>query len=157
MGQAQNRSLRKYSYYNYDQLMFQRLHNIRQGPRSVAEYSTEFFLLITRVDLQDSERQLVARFTACLRQQIQHTINLFNPLTLSEAHQQALTIESQYKNTFLWSTTRPARTTTPQPTANSTDASIPPKSDTAIVHFTDRVAPRPSSLCCFSCGKIGHR
>ncbi|XP_013617438.1 PREDICTED: uncharacterized protein LOC106323941 [Brassica oleracea var. oleracea] len=37
--------------YNYDQLMFQRLHNIRQGSRSVADYSTEFFLLLTRVDI----------------------------------------------------------------------------------------------------------
>uniref|UniRef100_A0A0D3E7H1 Retrotransposon gag domain-containing protein n=1 Tax=Brassica oleracea var. oleracea TaxID=109376 RepID=A0A0D3E7H1_BRAOL len=86
--------------YNYDQLMFQRLHTIRQGTRSVAEYSTEFFLLLTRVEIQDSERQLVARFTAGLRQQLQHTITLFHPLPLSEAHQQALTIEAQTKSSF---------------------------------------------------------
>ena len=80
--------------YKYDQLMFQRLHNICQGSRFVVEYSTKFFLLLTQVDIQDYERQLAVRFTAGLRQQIQHTINLFNPLTLSEAHQQALTIEN---------------------------------------------------------------
>ncbi|XP_026458636.1 uncharacterized protein LOC113359176 [Papaver somniferum] len=101
--------------YNYDQLMFQRLHTIRQGTRSVADYSTEFFLLLHRVDVQDSERQLVARFTAGLRQQIQHTINLFNPLTLSEAHQQALTIEAQTKSSFSsWSSIRSLRPNTPQ-------------------------------------------
>lgn len=59
------------------------------------EYSTEFFLLLTRIDIRDSEQQLVARFVGGLRQQIQHTLNLFRPLSVSEAHQQALTIEAQ--------------------------------------------------------------
>ena len=30
----------KFLPYNYDRLMFQRLHNIRQGTRLVAKYST---------------------------------------------------------------------------------------------------------------------
>uniref|UniRef100_A0A0D2ZZQ9 Retrotransposon gag domain-containing protein n=1 Tax=Brassica oleracea var. oleracea TaxID=109376 RepID=A0A0D2ZZQ9_BRAOL len=107
--------------YNYDQLMFQRLHTIRQGTRSVADYSTEFFLLLNRVDIQDSECQLVARFTAGLRQQIQHTLNLFNPLTLSEAHQQALTIEAQTKSSFSsWTNARSSRPNQTQPTAEDT-------------------------------------
>uniref|UniRef100_A0A0D3APF9 Retrotransposon gag domain-containing protein n=1 Tax=Brassica oleracea var. oleracea TaxID=109376 RepID=A0A0D3APF9_BRAOL len=105
--------------------MFQRLHTIRQGTRSVAEYSTEFFLLLTRVDIQDSERQLVARFTAGLHQQIQHTINLFNPLTLAEAHQQALTIESQTRGNLSWTTSRSTRPTQQQQTANPTDDTLP--------------------------------
>lgn len=83
--------------YNYNQLMFQRLQNLCQGSRTVEEYATEFFLLLNRIDLRDSDTQLVVRFTGGLRQQIQHTINLFNPLTLSEAHQQALTVAAQNK------------------------------------------------------------
>ena len=143
--------------YNYDQTMFQRLHNIRQGPRSVADYSTEFFLLLTRVDIQDSERQLVARFTAGLRQQIQHTINLFIPLTLAEAHQQAVTIEAQTKTGSLsWTSSRPVRTT-PLPTAPvASDDTSSAKTETAIVPLDTRQT-RPSSLRCFSCGEIGHR
>lgn len=74
--------------------MFQRLHHLRQGTRTVEEYSTEFFLLLNRIDLQDSDSQLVARYIGGLRQQIQHTLNLFNPLTLAEAHQQAITVEA---------------------------------------------------------------
>lgn len=143
--------------YNYDQLMFQRLHTIRQGTRSVAEYSTEFFLLLTRVDIQDSERQLVARFTAGLRQQIQHTINLFNPLTLSEAHQQALTIEAQTKNNFSWTNARQTRLVSQQQSSNPTDDAPPQQPETAIVPFGDKTQARPSSLRCFSCGEIGHR
>ena len=72
--------------YNYDQLMFQRLQHLRQGSRTVEEYATEFFLLLNIIDLHDSDRQLVARFVGGVQQQIQHTLNLFNPLTLSEAH-----------------------------------------------------------------------
>lgn len=36
--------------YNYDQLMFQRFQNLRQGNRTVEEYATEFFMMINRVD-----------------------------------------------------------------------------------------------------------
>lgn len=69
--------------------MFQRLQNLRLGSRTVDEYATECFLLLNRIDLHDSVSQLVARFVGGLGQQIQHTLNLFNPLTLYEAHQQA--------------------------------------------------------------------
>ncbi|XP_026451937.1 uncharacterized protein LOC113352319 [Papaver somniferum] len=141
--------------YNYDQLMFQRLHTIRQGTRSVADYSTEFFLLLNRVDIQDSERQLVARFTVGLRQQIKHTINLFHPLTLSEAHQQALTIEAQTKLSFLsWSTVRSSR---PNHNPTATDDVVSVKADTPIVPALDNRQTRPNSIRCFSCGDIGHR
>ncbi|XP_026383818.1 uncharacterized protein LOC113279341 [Papaver somniferum] len=141
--------------YNYDQLMFQCLHTIRQGTRSVADYSTKVFLLLNRVDIQDSERQLVARFTAGLRQQIQHTINLFHPLTLSEAHQQALTIEAQTKSSFSsWSTVRSSR---PNHTPTATDDVVSVKADTPIVPALDNRQTRPNSLRCFSCGDIGHR
>ncbi|XP_026399622.1 uncharacterized protein LOC113295507 [Papaver somniferum] len=133
-------------------LMFQRLHTIRQGTRSVADYSTEFFLLLNRVDIQDSERQLVARFTVGLRQQIQHTINLFHPLTLSEAHQQSLTIEAQTKSS--WSTVRSSR---PNHTPTATDDVDSVKADTPIVPALDNRQTRPNSLRCFSCGDIGHR
>ncbi|XP_026416607.1 uncharacterized protein LOC113312054 [Papaver somniferum] len=123
--------------------------------RSVADYSTEFFLLLNRVDIQDSERQMVARFTAGLRQQIQHTINLFHPLTLSEAHQQALTIEAQTKSSFSsWSTVRSSR---PNHTPTATDEAVSVKADTPIVPALDNRQTRLNSLRWFYCGDIGHR
>ena len=54
--------------YNYDQLMFQKLQNLRQGSRTVDEYATEFFKMINRVEVRDSEEQLVMRFIGGLRQ-----------------------------------------------------------------------------------------
>lgn len=98
--------------FNYDHIMFQRLQNLRQGTRTVEEYSTEFFLLLTRIDIRDSEQQLVARFVGGLRQKIQHTLNLFHTLSVSEAHQQALTIEAQTKGNYAaWSSPRTSAST----------------------------------------------
>lgn len=40
-------------------------------------------------------QQLVPRFVGGLRQQSQFTLNLFRLQTISEAHQQAMTLEAQ--------------------------------------------------------------
>ena len=65
--------------YNYDQLMFQKLQNLRQGTKTVDEYVTEFFKMINMVEVWDSEEQLVMRFIGGLCQQIQFTLNLCRP------------------------------------------------------------------------------
>ncbi|KAL1191109.1 hypothetical protein V5N11_014180 [Cardamine amara subsp. amara] len=80
---------------NYDQVMFQRFHTLQQGEDSVEKYSTQFFSLLTRVDLHDSDQQIVTRFVCGLRKNIRGHLNLLNPLTVAEAHQQALALEAQ--------------------------------------------------------------
>ncbi|XP_009106784.1 uncharacterized protein LOC103832518 [Brassica rapa] len=144
--------------YNYEHLMFQKLQHLRQGNRTVEEYATEFFLLLNRIDLHDSEHQIVARFIGGLRQQIQHTLNLFNPLTIAEAHQQALTVEAQNKTTSSpWSANRQQRSS---PTTNAaTAATLPvnPLTDTAIVPVEQNRPNRTTTLRCFACGELGHR
>lgn len=72
----QNQMKKTFLPFNYDQVMFQKLQNLRQDNRSIEEYSTEFFFMINRIDLQDSESQVIAGFIGGLRQQIQHTLNL---------------------------------------------------------------------------------
>ncbi|CAA7046444.1 unnamed protein product [Microthlaspi erraticum] len=144
--------------YNYEHLMFQKLQNLKQGSRSVEEYATEFFLLITRIDLQDSEQQLVARFVGGLRQNIQHTLNLFNPLSVAEAHQQALTVETQTRvNYSPWSSARTPRTVTgsllPSPAPIPETPALKPETALVPADFPRR----PGTLRCFSCGEIGHR
>ena len=73
--------------------MYQRLQNLRQGTRSVDDYTTEFYQLIVRNDLQESQDHLVSRYCGGLRVQILEVVNLFDPVTVSEAHQRALQVE----------------------------------------------------------------
>ena len=56
--------------------------------------------MINRVEVCDTEEQLTMRLTGGLRQQIQFTLNLFQPQSIYEAHQQAMTAEAKNKNGF---------------------------------------------------------
>lgn len=98
----------------------------------------------------------MARFNGGLRQQIQHTLNLFNPLTLSEAHQQALTVETQNRSSSSsWSAPRqrqPTTTTTPTTNTNTTTPA-----DTAIIPAEQTRPACTGTIRCFSCGELGQR
>ena len=58
--------------------------------RSMEDYATEFYQLISRNEVHETEDQLVARYIGGLRVQIQEIVNLFNPISVSAAHQRAL-------------------------------------------------------------------
>ncbi|KAJ0735706.1 putative nucleotidyltransferase, Ribonuclease H [Helianthus annuus] len=81
--------------HNFQRLMYQRLQNLKQGAKSVDDYTTEFYQLIARNDIQEPEEQLVSRYIGGLRVQIMEDVNLFDPLTIPEAHQRALAFEKQ--------------------------------------------------------------
>ncbi|XP_056847412.1 uncharacterized protein LOC108830965 [Raphanus sativus] len=144
--------------YNYEQLMFQKLQNLRQGSRTVDEYATEFFKIMNRVEIRDTEQQLVMRFVGGLRQQIQATLNLFRPQTVSEAHQQAITVEAQTRSNYQpWSGNRQSR-------QNTTTSAVPSSSDNSTAKTEATNTPsdaqrqqRPGGVRCFSCCELGHR
>ena len=50
--------------------MYQRLQNLKQNAKSMDEYTTEFYQLIARNELQEIEDQLVARYIGGFRAQI---------------------------------------------------------------------------------------
>nr|GFC95265.1 reverse transcriptase domain-containing protein [Tanacetum cinerariifolium] len=41
--------------HNYQRLMYQQLQNLKQGTKSVEDYTIEFFQLIARNDIQETE------------------------------------------------------------------------------------------------------
>ncbi|PKI31978.1 hypothetical protein CRG98_047631 [Punica granatum] len=71
--------------------------NLRQGSRLVDKYTSEFYQLVARNEFQETEDQLLARYIGRLRVQLQDTINLFDPVSVSFAHQRALIVERQLK------------------------------------------------------------
>ncbi|XP_013650417.1 uncharacterized protein LOC106354924 [Brassica napus] len=151
--------------YNFECLLFQKFHNIRQGVHSVEEYANEFYQMLTRVDIQDSEDQLVARFIAGLRPQLQNMLHQFDPGSVSEARQRALLVEQKsWYNANQWTGNTHQRNTITVSDDTKTSSDL----DTSTGnHATNRpteaattVEPRPSrpnALCCFTCGESGHR
>lgn len=73
--------------YNYERTLYNKLQNLRQGSRKVDEYASDFFEMIARTKLLETEDQLVSRFIGGLRTQLQIPMQQFNPVTVSEAHQ----------------------------------------------------------------------
>ncbi|GJV67926.1 putative nucleotidyltransferase, ribonuclease H, partial [Tanacetum coccineum] len=53
--------------HNYQRQMYQRLQNLKQGSKSVEDYTTEFYQLIARNDIQEIKDQLVSRYISGLR------------------------------------------------------------------------------------------
>ncbi|XP_013632587.1 PREDICTED: uncharacterized protein LOC106338076 [Brassica oleracea var. oleracea] len=150
--------------YNFERLLFQKFHNIRQGTRSVEDYANEFYQILTRVDIQDSEDQLVARFVAGLRPQLQNMLHQFDPGSVAEARQRALLVEQQARiSTGQWTgNTRPRTiTTTTDDTKSSTGRDT---TGTRVDTRPTETAPaaieprpsRPNALRCFTCGERGH-
>lgn len=48
--------------HNYTRTLYQNLQNLRQGAKTVEEYTTEFYQLLARNDLGETEEQLVSRY-----------------------------------------------------------------------------------------------
>ncbi|GJY12855.1 putative nucleotidyltransferase, ribonuclease H [Tanacetum coccineum] len=66
--------------------MYQRLQNVKQGTKSVKDYTTKFYQLIARNDIQETNDQLVSLYIGSLRVQIMDSVNMFDPVTLSDAY-----------------------------------------------------------------------
>jgi hypothetical protein len=79
--------------HNYLRTMYQSLKNWSQGSKSVDECTEEFQKLLARVDLSESDDQIVSQYIGGLRTQIQDMVNLFDPVNISSTHQRALLVE----------------------------------------------------------------
>ena len=71
----------KYLPLNYRQDTYLKIQNFKQQDLSVEEYSTEFENLIINGDLQESEKQVIARYLVGLRFDIVRVI-LCSQITL---------------------------------------------------------------------------
>ncbi|CAL9232869.1 unnamed protein product, partial [Arabidopsis halleri] len=148
--------------HNYDRTVYNKLQNLKQGSRSVDEYAEEFYLLITRNVIFDSQLQLVSRFIGGLRTQLQNAMSQFDPSSVAEAHRRAASFEQQFRSSS-WSA--------PTSKTRLQDQSSPPQTSTtreqgATPEVVTRAPPeeqglrrstRPNALRCYACGEAGHR
>ncbi|GJS89136.1 putative nucleotidyltransferase, ribonuclease H [Tanacetum coccineum] len=142
--------------HNYQQLMYQRLQNMKQGTKFVEDYTTEFYQLIARNDIQETDDQLVSRYIGGLRVQIMDSVNMFDPVTLSDAYQRALAFEKQ--NRRVKSSSSPTITGGSSSSGNVTSRFVP--NQTKVGGGSTGPIPKgveSSGLKCFNCGEPGHR
>ena len=137
--------------YNYQSLMYQRLQNLRQGMRTVNDYADEFYQLIVRNDIMETEEQLTARYIGGLRMQIQDMVNMFNPMSVAEAHQKALAWEKQGRqgsSVFTGSNN--------QNKGASSSANVSKTVNKPIVNEAAK-AKVNNSIKCYNCQEFGHK
>jgi hypothetical protein len=80
--------------FNYTQTPYKNLHNLRQL-NSVDDHTEKFYDLNCRLDLQDIEKQQVARYLSGLKPPIQDALCMYPIWSISEAYNRALIIEKQ--------------------------------------------------------------
>nr|XP_043630172.1 uncharacterized protein LOC122601481 [Erigeron canadensis] len=141
--------------HNYRRLMYQRLQNLKQGSKSVEDYTTEFYQLIARNDIQETEEQLVSRYIGGLRVQIMDFVNMFDPVTLSEAHQRALVYEKQNRRVggSSFGVSEGSSGSGPSSSRFVPNQAKQSGGNTAPVSK----GASTSGLKCFNCGDSGHR
>ncbi|GJW91386.1 putative nucleotidyltransferase, ribonuclease H [Tanacetum coccineum] len=111
--------------------------------------------LIARNDIQETEDQLVSRYIGGLRVQIMDSVNMFDPMTLSDAYQRALAFEKQ--NRRVGSSSSPAITSASSlGNVASRFAPSQAKVGGGNIGPVSR-ASGSSGLKCFNCGEPGHR
>ncbi|KAE8655824.1 putative CCCH-type zinc finger family protein [Hibiscus syriacus] len=128
--------------FGYTQTLFQRLHALRQGTRSVDDYTEEFYQLVARNDLSETEEQMVERYLGGLRQPLQDVLSLHSLWSVSEAYQRALAVEKQQNRRQVIRNDHNSRPVRHQ---DSRPAQQPPQGNSN------------PTIRCFRCGEQGHR
>ncbi|KAE8655337.1 putative Serine-threonine protein kinase, plant-type [Hibiscus syriacus] len=90
----------------------------------VDDYTEEFYQLVARNDLSETEEQMVARYLGGLRQPLQDVLSLHSLWSVSEAYQRALAVEKQKNKRPVIRNDHNSRPVRPQ---DSRPAQQPPK------------------------------
>ncbi|KAH7549994.1 hypothetical protein JRO89_XS13G0117100 [Xanthoceras sorbifolium] len=149
--------------HNYLRLLYQKLQNLRQGSRFVDDYRTEFHWLIARNNLAETEEQMVARYIGGLGVQFQDMLNLFDPYSITEAHQRALQLEKQLSRrtgVAFGSTHNNGRSLSNAPPQARNVSNLNPSGPINNATGNNQGHRNPivnSGIRCFTCGETGHR
>ena len=118
------------------------------------------FSLMARNNLFEIEENSVSRFIGGLKQQIQKYLLLFNPTSVSEAHQRAVLIEQNLRGSSMWTASSSrSRAGASGETSHATKTELPPSLSTPDVGASNTAQRQTRTLTfkCFNCGEAGHR
>ncbi|WOH04343.1 hypothetical protein DCAR_0623752 [Daucus carota subsp. sativus] len=141
--------------YNFERELYQRFQNLRQGTRTVDDYSASFYELLARTDLNETPVQLVSRYIGGLRLPLQEVLNMFDPLTVAEAHQRASQAEKQLNRRVPGAFRQTSDLI--GSTGSSAHPSRPPSDPQTPAPPRAPLGRTSGGLRCFNCGEIGHR
>ncbi|XP_038678354.1 uncharacterized protein LOC119979794 [Tripterygium wilfordii] len=143
----------------YAESLFQRLQNLKQSTRQVDDYTEEFYQLVARNDMNESDEQLVTRYIGGLRLEIQDALSLYTICTVFEAYQRALTVEKQLSRTI-------SRQASCGVDHNASNSRSGPSRGTEQAVPVPQVHPQNAASLpqvagtgfkCFKCGEPGHK
>ncbi|XP_056167602.1 uncharacterized protein LOC130138213 [Syzygium oleosum] len=140
----------------YKRELYQRYQNLRQGTRTVDQYTNEFNELVIRNNIQDPEEMLVSKYLNGLQLHIQDALEVLDIWHLGDAHQRALKVErsrSRRQQSSIM-TNQPARSTpgtTKVAEATTQTASKFPNQSNILKR------PTTSDIRFYTCGELGHR
>lgn len=88
-GELKREMTKEFLPLNFRQTLYQQLQGLIQGTRSIDEYTLEFYRLVARNQLRETEEQLVARYLHGLRPQIQDALHVHTIQNVAEAQSKA--------------------------------------------------------------------
>jgi len=74
-----------------------KLHNLKQGSKSVEEYTRDFEQLLLKCDLREDDSQTFVRYLSGLDEQIAHVVELHPYASLDDLSSLAYKVEQQQK------------------------------------------------------------
>ena len=108
---------------HYIQDNYFKLHHLKQGSKSVEEYTREFEQLLLKCDLREDDAQTMVRYLSGLHESIAHVIELHPYTSLDDLSSLAYKVEQQKKSKGKSPISKP----TPRPFPSQKPSYFPPK------------------------------
>ncbi|KAG5514363.1 hypothetical protein RHGRI_035689 [Rhododendron griersonianum] len=139
---------------DYAQNLYQKLHQLnQQSDQSVADYTEQFYQFLSRLNLCESDEQLVARYVSGLKSELKGELIMLSLSSLEEAYQMALKAEKKLK----WdSYKKPESSKGKKDMVEKVGAQTSERPNPQKGEDKDRGKGVPKSEC-FRCGEAGHR
>ena len=90
----------KFLPIDYSQTLFRKFQNLKQNLSSVQEYTNEFYKLSMRIEHQEDDEQMAARYINGLKFTIQDELSMHRVNSMEEAYQLALKAEEKQNRQY---------------------------------------------------------